>query len=656
MSERKLFYSREASLASSMRLDKTERCRRMSAEQNPIRSIDGKGKTIKEMLFARKFYIDYYQREFKWQTKHVEELINDLTGIFINDYSSGHDREEVARYAHYFLGSIIISSKRGKDHIIDGQQRLTTLSLLIMWLLHRLRKQGEDDSLAQLVYSKKHGKVSFNLDVEERRAVMESIYNNTPMDDDDDLDESCQNMLDRYRDIGDLFPDELQTEALPYFADWLIENVHVVEITAYSDDVAYTIFETMNDRGLSLSPADMLKGYLLSKVTSEVDRVAATEEWKRLITTLRSHASEANNKEADADFFKAWLRSQYADSIRERKKNASPGEWDRIGTEFHRWLRDKSTAIGLSTAKTFKALICEKMAFYVKWYLEIRRAEIATVEGLENIYHNASHQFTHQPTMLLAAIVPSDSEATIRLKFRLVAKYIDIFLIRRLCNSTRIDYNTLQYNVFTVVRDIRGRTPSKIAAVLKKRLDAQDESLDGFLTFHRNQWSHKPIKRMLARFIDYVEVGSGGSPRYQELIESRGKRGYEVEHIWADKYARHKDEFSHPTEFEEYRDRLGDLLLLPKTFNASYGAGTYIEKRKHYVEHDILAKSLHPQAYEHNPGFTRFVKASGLPFHAMDDFKKAQIDERQALYAQIAGRIWDPEWLDRIADGDAIIA
>ena len=55
-------------------------------------------------------------------------------------------------------------------------------------------------------------------------------------------------------------------EALPYFVDWLIENVHLVEITAHSDDDAYTIFETMNDRGLSLTATDMLKGYLLANI------------------------------------------------------------------------------------------------------------------------------------------------------------------------------------------------------------------------------------------------------------------------------------------------------------------------------------------------------------------------------------------------------
>lgn len=629
----------------------------MTTEPSQVRSIDGKGKTIREILFARKFYIDYFQREYKWQTKQLEELVNDLVGMFLHEYAPGHDREQVANYEHYFLGSVIISRKGGKDYIIDGQQRLTTLSLLIMWLLHRLKVLGEDSDLAQLVYSKKHGKVSFNLDVEDRVEVMQAIYEHDGEQiDEDDLSESCENMLARYREISDLFPDDLEQDPLPYFADWLVDNVHLVEITAYSDDAAYTIFETMNDRGLSLSPSDMLKGYLLANIANENDRAEATVEWKRIVNTLRSKDADSQSKEGDADFFKAWLRSQHAESIRERKKHATPGEWDRIGTEFHRWIRAKAVDLKLASPKAFKSFICEEMAFYSKWYLEISAAESKPVAGLENIYHNAWHQFTHQATMLLAAIRPSDSPDVINLKFRLVAKYIDIFLTRRLCNFTKIDYNTMQYNVFTVVRDIRGKTPVKIAEALKKRLAEQPESLDGFSTFYLNQWSHKPIKRILARVIDYVEVGCGGIARFEEFLSTRGKRAYEVEHVWADKFARHKDQFDHPTDFGEYRNRLGGLLLLPKTFNASYGADTYATKLKHYVEHDILAKSLHPQAYQHNAGFKKFVKESLLPFRAIEEFKRDELDERQGLYREIADQIWDPVWLDRIAGGATAIA
>ncbi len=62
--------------------------------------------------------------------------------------------------------------------------------------------------------------------------------------------------------------------------DWLVENVHLVEIKAYSDEDAYTIFETMNDRGLSLTPTDMLKGYLLANIKDVEKRNQASRVWK----------------------------------------------------------------------------------------------------------------------------------------------------------------------------------------------------------------------------------------------------------------------------------------------------------------------------------------------------------------------------------------
>ena len=74
------------------------------------------------------------------------------------------------------------------------------------------------------------------------------------------------------------------------------------------------------------------------------------------------------------------------------------------------------------------------------------------------------------------------------------------------------------------------------------------------------------------------------------------------------------DEFSHPSEFQEYRNRVGGLLLLPKSFNASYGDLPYAEKREQYVGQNLLARSLHEGAYNHNPGFKRFIVSSGLAF------------------------------------------
>ena len=68
-----------------------------------------------------------------------------------------------------------------------------------------------------------------------------------------------------YTNIYEFFPETIDKNALPYFIDWLQNKIIVVEIIADSDENAYTIFETMNDRGLSLTPTEMPKGIYFTK-------------------------------------------------------------------------------------------------------------------------------------------------------------------------------------------------------------------------------------------------------------------------------------------------------------------------------------------------------------------------------------------------------
>lgn len=241
-----------------------------------MREILGDAKTIRQLLSGNKYSIDYYQREYKWQTKQVQELLEDLVDKFLNDFDPNHQREAIESYGHYFLGSIIISQKQGKKFIIDGQQRLTTLSLILIFLHNLQRVRLDQVKLDDLIFSEKFAKKSFNLDVEERNSSMEALFNQTPFDD-TEQSESVRNIVARYADIAEYFPEDLTQKALPYFVDWLIENVHIVEITAYSDEDAYTIFETMNDRGLSLAPTDMLKGFLLANISDEAKKVQANQ-------------------------------------------------------------------------------------------------------------------------------------------------------------------------------------------------------------------------------------------------------------------------------------------------------------------------------------------------------------------------------------------
>src|SRR4051794_24362156 len=98
--------------------------------------IDGEPRSVRELLSGRKYALDYYQRDYAWERKHVAELVEDLEDKFRSGYDETHERTAVESYPQYFLGSVIISHKGTQRYIVDGQQRLTSLTLLIIYLHH----------------------------------------------------------------------------------------------------------------------------------------------------------------------------------------------------------------------------------------------------------------------------------------------------------------------------------------------------------------------------------------------------------------------------------------------------------------------------------------------------------------------------------------
>ena len=603
-----------------------------------MREIDGEAKSLRSLLANTKFSIDYYQREYRWEKKQIAELIEDLSEKFLDNYEVGHERSEVESYGHYFLGSIIISNRDSRRFVIDGQQRLTTLTLLLIYIYRELDDLEQRGQLAALIFSLRLGHRSFNLDVPERVDCMDALFRGQPFEG-RDQPESVVNILRRFQDIEDGFPDDLKKGVLPFFADWLIEGVYLVEITAYTDADAYTIFETMNDRGLSLTPTDMLKGYLLANITAPDRRDAASKVWRERIAAL-----QRVGKEEDADSIKSWLRSQHAQTIRERISRAEPRDFDLIGTQFHRWVRDHEESLGLDCSDAFWKFIECDFTFYSDWHERIRRAAETLTLGLEAIHYNAQNNFTLQYPALLAPLRPDDSEEHALSKLRIVARYIDILIARRIWNGKSTSYSTMQYNVFQlVILKIRRKPASELVDILSQRLSSDAETFATNSGFRLHGMNGRQIHRMLARMTDFIETQAGRPSRYSEYIQRRGRHGYEIEHIWADHPEQHTDEFGSPSEFSDYRNRIGGLLLLPKSFNASFGDKPYVRKREHYYGQNLLAQSLHEMAYQNNPGFVGFVAKSGLQFQAHAGFKRADLDARQQLYQEVAEQIWDTE-------------
>ena len=95
--------------------------------------IDAKNRSISDVLHSKKYTVDYYQREYSWQQKHIEQLVTDLATAFLGEYESRHERREVENYNSYYLGPFVLSEKEGKRSVIDGQQRLTSLTLILVF-------------------------------------------------------------------------------------------------------------------------------------------------------------------------------------------------------------------------------------------------------------------------------------------------------------------------------------------------------------------------------------------------------------------------------------------------------------------------------------------------------------------------------------------
>lgn len=604
-----------------------------------MKKIEGSPKSLKQLLQNTKYSIHYYQREYMWQRKHIEELIDDLTSEFLDYYVPGDDRKDVQDYGAYFMGSIVLAGR--ENAIIDGQQRFSSLTLLLMYLNNRLRSLGQNYSMIeQMIFSEAYGTKSFNINVEDRADCMNAIFNDQPFDT-TNVGESVKNPYGRYTDIIDVFPnDDITDNMLLHFCDWLAEKVFFIEIVATTEQDAHKVFVTMNDRGLSLTSTEMLKGYLLSEIKDDSKREKLNNIWKDKVLSLKK-----DDDKGDETFIKAWLRAQYAETIRETKAGAVNQDFDIIGGSFHKWVRDERDKLGLSTTDDFELFIM-KFSKFADVYRKIREAENTFAEETKYIYYNAQVNFTLQPQLLLAPICYEDTWPVIIEKINLVARFIDLLITARVTNYRSVDYSTIKNYVFNVTKNIRRCSID----VLKARLKAQSDNLAydpaaALPELRLNSFTKKYIKNMLARITGYIEEQTGVASNYCNYMNTQTKNPFEIEHIITDHYEWFTSEYSDQEEFRRWRNSFGALLLLHKSINASLNDSKYDYKLSKYCsnEGNIYTESLGDQAYQNNPKFKKFIADNGLGFKPYAQFGKAEITERIQLLVQLVNLVWNAE-------------
>jgi uncharacterized protein with ParB-like and HNH nuclease domain len=606
-----------------------------------MKKIDGTPKTIRELFTGVKYTIHYYQREYQWQTKQIEELIDDLTEEFFEFYSTRDERGKVLNYGHYFMGSIVLTAD--DNAIIDGQQRLTSLTLLLIYLYHQLQDTEEKAEVLQLIFSRRAGTKTFNIHVPEmpeRYDVMNALLQNEYMDV-SKQPETIRNIYSRYFDIKAKMDDVFTNETIEIFKDWLIDNVDFIRIVAQTEQDAHKIFVSMNDRGLSLTPAEMLKGYLLSKIENDSIRQQANDLWKKRILELKGLG-----KEEESDFIKNWIRSQYADSIRERRKNALPGDFDVIGTSFHKWVRDNNSLMGLNRSRDFEDFILKQFDKFSQIFLDIKNYSAKITQGFEHVYFNANRNFTLQNQLILASIDPTETKEESDKKIKLVSCFLDLYFTRRIINYKTVDYSAILYSVFMLSKKIRRKPLPELLEVFKQEITGMEFQMEAINKFRLTGWTVRYMLHMLARITDYIEIQSGIPSGFNKYTSREIRNPYDIEHILCDHHSVFQDEYPEKEIFDRHRNMFGALLLLPMDKNRSLNDTTFDKKLTVYFGENLLAKSLNKDCYQNNPQFRRFYEAENLAFKPYEVFDKKALLERQELYAELAKKIWGIQRLE----------
>lgn len=612
--------------------------------------------TLTKILSHRRFTVDVFQREYRWGRKQIEQMISDFQDTFEEFYDpDNHDTPlEVMNYGYYYMGCIICTGG-SPNKIIDGQQRLTSLTLLLIYLNNLQKEQATKGfrcvQFDDMIFDDHFGTKSFNIDVDDRKLCLHALIGNDLTYQPDN--ESAQNMMDRYRDIADLFPDELKGEALEYFIYWLKEKVLLLEIDTPSEDEAHTIFLTMNDRGLSLNSAEMMKAYIMQQIV-EMDRYMVNHRWQDNINRIKSASSYDTSgvvNTEDVEFISTWLRANYADTLREGKRGANDEDFELLGEKFHTWVRSNAKAkMDLNKSSDYKTLVMTEMTRVTELYLKLKEYSTTLTSGYEEVFYNANRDLNYQTMLIISAVRKDDSEEDIKRKIQMVSKFVDIFATVRIFNFRKVNWNTNKYLLFRVMKDIRNQDCKTVGMVLVRALRRMDSSIDAITKFSLNQFSGRYMLHLLARFTSYVNVRMGNPSQFDVYVD-RTRKGntYDIEHILPDDYDSYSDEFDSADDFQNSRQMLGNLIILTRDKNRSYQAMKYEEKVGKYIGDNVLAQALNSTAYQNNPQFITVAKEYG--FEPIPKFTKGSIADRAKIYLQMAIDIWDSDAIKQIAGG-----
>lgn len=577
------------------------------------------------------FHIPDFQRDFVWKSEQAIELFHDF------EEDTNNFQTETSKLPGYLLGNIVLIDAEDKWLVVDGQQRLTTLTLMFKALYEIVKKKAYDLSsqdhdrwlkrLADLdkgFYNLDDAGEILGLKITHEPSLPFGDYYKGLIRDIPDIEprvQSDENIDDVYNTILEKVQ-ELNDSQLFRFIAYLRTKVMLIVTTAPSHSKAFQLFEVLNDRGRSLEPLDLVKNRLLKKLSTagyqQTDIEEFNKNWSGFLNNLQITKRRIINS---STFMKHFIVAEFGENVKQDKL-----------FEFFQKNRDEKGKARIATDEILP--ISRKLLKVSRQYQEIEK------DPMNNSFSSHQNMFILFKILGLKQLHPL-----------LIVFYESNQEIKDRVLDAAVRYGASILFSYTQTNTIERELPLLIKKILGKNLSDDEKAnivvneLDNLIARRRKLIetiiptkdfanARGTAQKKAIDMLKFIELYFNNNTSI--ITVPRGKK-ISVEHILSRSLKIDLKEygFENDEEHIDYLNRIGNLTLLYNVENSGLGNAAFGDKISAYKKTDFILTKTIVQKVETS------VKSGKTAMNVN------LINEYQPNYITKGKRIWSKKDIDR---------
>ena len=527
--------------------------------------------------------VPLYQRSFAWEKENVKELFNDITNSYPNEY---------------FIGTIVVTDKEDYLEIVDGQQRIATISLFFIAVRDFLKEIGEVEK-ANAIEGEFILKQSYRDEEKKQRLILNDVDNEFYLKalvrskSVDTLRASHDRLKNAYNFLKDYIESKYKSEGLDgllNLVDFVKDKLLVIIVTVSDDVNAFTVFETLNDRGLILSQTDLIKNYLFNKAGNRIGE--AKDKWTRFTGAIESGISE----EEILNYIRYYWSSKHG-LTREKE----------LYKKIKEKIKNKNQAITFLSnlernSETYLAILNPHHPFWNNFPHECSEyiAELLELRLTQN-----------RPLLIALLEIWKDNPEEVKKSLKLIVSWS----VRNLITGT-IGSGTLEKEFSKqakLINDGEINNAKELLSSIEKLIPTDDQ-------FQKAFEMATISKAYIARY--YLRKLEQAYRTTLELEPIKNPEKVNLEHILPENPTDLIKDWLNFDEnlYKTYYRRIGNLTLLDKEMNSDVGNGPFEGKKEIYKQSELQISNKIAE---------------------YDDWAPSEIETRQKEFAEKAVEIWN---------------